>query len=103
VEDHLKAATSQEIISRMLRNLLSPAEQRHDTDSMLRYVNAMVAVDEADIEARGKRAILRYQAGDRAAAVHDLDWFLANEPTGLDLDAIRAMRAKFLSGANVSE
>jgi regulator of sirC expression with transglutaminase-like and TPR domain len=97
-EEFLAAQSKQQIIRRILQNLLGIAQRDESRESMLRYVEAAVALDEADLQSRGLRAILRYQTGRRAAALTDLDWFLKTKPEGIDLDQIRAMREQFATG-----
>jgi regulator of sirC expression with transglutaminase-like and TPR domain len=76
----------------MLHNLLRVAEGEKDKDAMLRYLNAIVTVNpEAAVE-RGLRAGLRYQTGDRAGALQDVDWLLEHEPEGLDVKRVREFR-----------
>jgi regulator of sirC expression with transglutaminase-like and TPR domain/S1-C subfamily serine protease len=96
-EDDLKAADERAIIVRMLGNLLGVAQEKDDKEAMLRYLEAIVAVRPDAAQERGLRAILRQQTGRRAAALADLDWFLENQPEGIDLDRIRQMREFFES------
>jgi len=95
-EEHLQAATKREIVLRMLNNLLGIAERKGDMEGVLRYLEAKLVVDPESIGDRGKRAIARFQTGRRQAAIEDLDWFLENEPDGLDLNRIEQMRDYFL-------
>ena len=95
-DDDLQAPTKPQIVLRMLRNLMGIAEGDMDKEAMLRYVEATIAVDPEVVQERGMRALLRMDTGRRDAAIADLDWFLENKPTGIDLDQIRAMRAAFL-------
>ncbi len=94
-EDHLSATTNRAILTRMLTNLLGVAERKSDRRSMLRYLEAMVAVDPDSVSTRGMRAVLRQQNGRRRAALEDLDWILSNQPEGIDLEQIRLMREAF--------
>jgi regulator of sirC expression with transglutaminase-like and TPR domain len=80
----------------MLSNLLGVAEREDDQEGMLRYLEAIVAVEPEAVRERGMRAVLRSQTGRRAAAVADLDWFLEHQPDGIDLDKLREMREFFL-------
>lgn len=94
-EEDLRAATGQEIIVRMLRNLLNLAEQSSDKSTMLRYLEAMVAVAPEEASYRGMRAVVRFDTGRRRAALDDLDWFLEHQPEGVDLNGIRQLRERF--------
>jgi len=94
-EAQFRGTSARQILLRMLQNLLGVAQGKPDRDAMLRYVEAMLAIDETLVRERGLRAIVRFETGRRAAAIADLDWFLQEEPDGIDLDQIRAMRAFF--------
>ena len=105
-EDHFRATTTRQILQRMLQNLLGVAQSKPDRDAMLRYVEAMLAIDDSLVRERGLRAIVRFETGRNAAAIADLDWFIENEPVGIDLEQISAMRRFFeenkpLPGANL--
>ena len=95
-EKHLVAATSHQIVERMLRNLLGISQREKDHERMLRYLDALVAMNEEDVAHRGMRAIVRQQAGRHDDAIRDLDWFLEHKPDGLDLNRIRQMKEAFL-------
>jgi regulator of sirC expression with transglutaminase-like and TPR domain len=94
-DEHLQAATDKQILQRILHNLLNVAEQQQDTQSLRRYLEALVAIEPDSVQFRGMRAIARFQTGRQAAAIADLDWFLEHQPPGVDLDRIREMRAAF--------
>lgn len=94
-EEHLRAASGKEIALRMLRNLLGVAQNKDDKEAMLRYAEAVVAIDPESVPDRGLRTVVRFETGRRDAAVADLDWFLEHQPEGLDLDRIRQMREVF--------
>jgi regulator of sirC expression with transglutaminase-like and TPR domain len=96
VEEDLAAAGKRDIVLRMLSNLLGVAERDDDHEGLLRYLEAMIAVEPELVRERGMRAVLRAQTGRSAAAVADLDWFLEHEPEGIELDKIREMREFFL-------
>lgn len=96
-DEHLRAASGKEIALRMIRNLLGVAQNKDDKEAMLRYAEAVVALDPESVPDRGLRAVVRYETGRRDAAVADLDWFLEHQPEGLDLDRVRQMREVFKS------
>ncbi|MCA9270007.1 MAG: transglutaminase family protein, partial [Planctomycetales bacterium] len=98
-ESYLTAVTPRQIVRRMLQNLLAAARREEDQEAALRYLEAVVAIDPDDAASRGMRSIVRFQTGRRAAALADLDWFLEHEPQGIDLDQIRAMKARFEQAA----
>jgi regulator of sirC expression with transglutaminase-like and TPR domain len=94
-EDYLKPVSKRLIVSRMLNNLMGLAQQKEDKESMLRYVELMMALDSHSVQSRGMRAILRFETGRKKSAIADLDWFLEHRPENLDLDRIQQMREFF--------
>ncbi|MCH7728282.1 MAG: trypsin-like peptidase domain-containing protein [Planctomycetes bacterium] len=106
-DDDLNAAAKKAIVLRMLQNLFGVADReagQKNSEPLLRYLDAMLAIDphvmvvfrRNAMSARGLRAMLRFETGRRSGAIADLDWFLENQPEGVDLDRIRQMREMFL-------
>jgi regulator of sirC expression with transglutaminase-like and TPR domain len=91
----LETASAKNILMRMLNNLLGLAQDEEDKESMLRYLEVLMALDETHIQNRGMRAIIRFETGRKQAAVDDLDYFLDTRPNELDLDQIQRMRDYF--------
>jgi serine protease Do len=94
----LEPPSDRAILLRVLSNLLNVAQRQGDREAMLRYLDASLAIDPHLLRERGMRAIVRHETGRRLAAVSDLDWFLENQPSGIELDKIREMREVFLRG-----
>lgn len=95
---HLEATPARAMLLRMLQNLLNLAQVAQDREAMIRYLDAMIAIDPTLVRERGLRAIVRFETGRRQSAAIDLDWFLSEKPEGIDLDQIQSMRAFFLEG-----
>ena len=91
----LETASAKTILMRMLNNLLGLAQDEEDKESMLRYLEVLMALDETHVQNRGMRAIIRFETGRKQAAVDDLDNFLDTRPNELDLDQIQRMRDYF--------
>jgi hypothetical protein len=77
---------------RMLHNLIGLSRNAGDTDGMLRYLNAILAVSPADAEARVIRAVVLGRTGRRAEAIVDADWLLQNRPEGINLNEVDRLR-----------
>ncbi len=90
-EEHLAAAAKKAILVRMLHNLLRVAEGETDGEGMLRYLDAIVSIETNSAQERWMRAVLRYQAGQRAGALHDVDWLLEHQPAGVPLERVREL------------
>ncbi|MCA9153298.1 MAG: tetratricopeptide repeat protein [Planctomycetales bacterium] len=94
-DSDLEASSSQSIVLRMLGNLRGLAESSSDRAALLRYLDAMLAIEPNLTAERGMRAMIRFESGRRQSAIADLDWFLEHVPDGLELDRIRQLRAYF--------
>src|SRR5207248_1312086 len=88
--------TKKAIVVRMLHNLLNVAESEKDGDSMLRYLDGILAIDADAHQERWMRAVFRFHAGKRAAAVQDGDLLIRNVPADVDLDRVRELRGILL-------
>jgi len=89
--DKLKPITKKGIILRMLHNLANVAQREQDLEGMLTYLDGIVTVDAEAHEERWVRAVLRWKAGRRDAALADLDWLLERNPDGVDLERVREL------------
>ena len=93
-ESQIIAVDQRSILVRMLRNLLGIAEQNLEVEDRLRYLDALLAIDESLVGERGQRILAQVQTGDVESALRDLDWFLENNPAGIDMERIRSMRTR---------
>ncbi|MEO8495543.1 MAG: transglutaminase-like domain-containing protein, partial [Planctomycetota bacterium] len=92
----LHASPKKDILVRMIRNLGGLAESKTDGEALLRYLEALVAIEPDVAEYRQQRAGLRAFGNRYAAAIADLDWLLEREPAGIDLERIEGMRSALL-------
>ncbi len=89
IEDsQLEPAKGKDIIVRMLHNLYNVAEIEDDRVSMIRYLDAILAIDENAIYNRAMRAMLLYSQNRNGEAVRDLEWLVSREPEGINLTPI---------------
>lgn len=93
--EHLAASPPRAIVLRMLRNLLNEAQRQQDVAAVLRYLEAMLAVDASLVDERLLRAFVRHQTGRSRAAIEDVNWFLENAPDGADLERVHALKRRF--------
>jgi regulator of sirC expression with transglutaminase-like and TPR domain len=99
--EHFQAATSRQILQRILLNLISIAQNPKtgpDREALIRYESAMLALDPTLVRDRGLRAVCRWETGRTAAAVADLQVIIDAAPPGLDLDELRKMQEYFRTG-----
>ncbi|MGH7193694.1 MAG: tetratricopeptide repeat protein, partial [Candidatus Saccharimonadales bacterium] len=91
-ETQLAAVSKRALLVRMLRNLHAIAARDQDMPGVLRYLDAILTLTPDSAEDRMYRAFFRYQTGRGASALEDLDWLIANEPPGIELDRVRQLR-----------
>ena len=89
----LEPRNSRQIVERMLRNLLGLAEHDRDDRRVLRYLELLVAVSADNPEFRAKRLEMRARTGHYNAALEDANWFLTNQPAGIDLRQLQQLKA----------
>ncbi len=88
----LAAVSKKAIVIRLLHNLAGAARREQDRDGVLRYLDAILALDPDAHAERWVRAVLRYQAGRRDEARVDCDYLLEREPAEIDIDRVRDLR-----------
>jgi serine protease Do len=93
--EHLRTVTERQMLLRMLQNLLGVAQGKKDREAMLRYLQALVTLDPELVRERGLQAMLRFETGRKQAAITGLDWFIENEPEGIDVEQIKKMQQFF--------
>lgn len=91
-DEYFEPATRRSILVRMLRNLLGLSQRAGEADRARAYLDAILLIDEYDLEARSMRAVVRVQSGDRAGALDDVDWLLGHGGDELDLDRVQQFR-----------
>ncbi len=94
IASDLEPQSTQQILTRVVRNLMGIAGNQGDTEALARYCEALVAVNPKDAEFRFLRAQARALSGRRTAAHEDADWLIDNAPGGFDVhQAIRLKQA----------
>ncbi|MBT5692853.1 MAG: DUF1080 domain-containing protein [Opitutae bacterium] len=89
IEDsQIQPAQGKDIIIRMLHNLLSVAEMEDDRVSMIRYLDAILAIDENAIYNRAMRAMVLYSQKRNTEAIRDLEWLVSKEPEDINMTPI---------------
>lgn len=90
----LAPSTDLEILTRILNNLIGIAGRKNDGESMLRYCDAMVALNPERAPFRLMRAQLRGMTGRIRLGLDDVNRLLDEDPPGLDRDlAVRLQEA----------
>ena len=93
-DEQMSAQPASTIITRMLSNLFNVAREEADAEAMLRYVDALLAVEPVASPQRWARAVLNYQTGRIEAAIRDADWLLERESDdqSVNLEHVRQLR-----------
>jgi serine protease Do len=86
---HLAVAPPRAILVRMLNNLLSIASREDDSESMLRYLDAILALDGDSVRERVMHMIVAGRAGRNDKAAASGRWLLEHAPEGIDLEKVR--------------
>lgn len=94
----VEPATKRAMTLRMLRNLRGLAERQQDSESLSRYLDAIVALEPDNAEDRVRRAIVRFTLGRREEALTDANWLLEHKPEGLNLNQVEELRQAILRG-----
>jgi regulator of sirC expression with transglutaminase-like and TPR domain len=87
-EEHLRAPTKKEIIARILRNLMAVTERGDAPESVVRYLDLIIAIYPESALERLTRGMLRLRSGDLPGARDDFKRLLDTAPPGLDLDRV---------------
>ena len=90
-DSHLEASTSREILSRMLNNLLSIAIQEKDAQSMLRYLDAMLALRPDSARSHFLRMLTARQLNQSDIAKRDARWLVIQQPSGIDMAMVKRL------------
>jgi serine protease Do len=98
-DEQLKPLPKRAWLVRMLHNLRSLAGRSRDFAALLRYLDAILTITPDSAEDRMYRAFYRYQNGQGRLALDDIDWLLAHEPPGIDLERVAQLRDGILNGS----
>lgn len=89
--EFLRSQTPQEILSRMLNNLMGVARDAGDAEAMLRYVETLMVINRDNAEYRWYRAVLRFQTDRSAEAYQDTTWLLDKQPADIEMPRVEQL------------
>ena len=92
----LQTQNEQQILTRVLSNLVGAAGRRQDLSAIHRYCEAMVIVDPDSIESRRMRAQVRMMTERDAAALVDFDFLIENETSTAAYHEAMALRNQLI-------
>ncbi len=82
----LEHQTAQQMLTRMLRNLIGSSERQADEAALWRYVETLHVLQPEDPQTRLMRAIMRARTGRMARAAEDMEWFDHHPDSGVSRD-----------------
>jgi regulator of sirC expression with transglutaminase-like and TPR domain len=91
-EAYLQPQTTQQIIIRMIRNLIGLANGKQDPEAALRYTNVVLALQPDSVEDRLFKAVLCYNTRRATEGLVEVDWILQHRPEGLVIERIEQLR-----------
>jgi regulator of sirC expression with transglutaminase-like and TPR domain len=91
-DEWLKTVDAPAICTRILRNLLNTVSPQDSPESAVRYVEAIIAIDDDAVAERLLRAVLNYDLNRTEQGLADVDWVLEKKPAGVDLDRVRQLK-----------
>ena len=81
----------------MLRNLLQVAEREKDSNSQIRYLDAILAISPEDRYLRAQRAMTHYIIEDFEKALEDIDFLLESDPKSPENEPLRVIRNRLIN------
>ncbi len=91
LDEHLIPASKQQIVERMLRNLVSDRFDLEKPEVVLPHLELLVALDPENPYERLRRGMLRARVEDLEGAREDFGWILETRPHGIDLRQVERM------------
>lgn len=88
----LTAQDDQQILTRVVHNLIGSARRDDDTAALQRYTEALVGLNPEEPRYRLMRAIILHQTNRDGRALEDLDWLIETSPAGVDVQQVQQMR-----------
>ncbi len=92
-----QAQSKRQIMQRLVQNLVNVAEEANDAESMLRYINVLLAIDPLSLSDHWRRALLCYQTGRQTEALSEVNLLLSKNPDNLqgaaDVTQVRQLKS----------
>jgi len=91
-QSYLKPQTPEQIISRMLRNLIRIANQEQDLEAALRYTRTLLMIEPDSPEDRLYKAVICYNTDRLDEALSEVNWVLELGPPNLALRRVQQLK-----------
>jgi regulator of sirC expression with transglutaminase-like and TPR domain len=94
---------NKQILIRILTNLSGIAKKEKDNIGLIRYLDAIISIDENSHEERGNRIILLAQNNEIQKAIADIDYLLLKGPKELDSEKLNEFKQLLLKKSSNSK
>lgn len=99
VDNDFLPMSNKQILIRILTNLSSIAKKEKDSIGLIRYLDAILTIDENSHEERGNRIILLAQNNQIQKAIADIEYLLQKGPKELDTEKLIEFKQLLLKKA----
>jgi regulator of sirC expression with transglutaminase-like and TPR domain len=103
VDNDFLPMKNKQILIRILTNLSGIAKKEKDDIGLIRYLDAIISIDENSHEERGNRIILLAQNNQIQKAIADIDYLLLKGPKELDSDKLNEFKQLLLNKSSNSK
>ncbi|NBR07131.1 MAG: hypothetical protein EBT92_15390 [Planctomycetes bacterium] len=100
VDNDFLPMSNKQILIRILTNLSSIAKKEKDSIGLIRYLDAILTIDENSHEERGNRIILLAQNNQIQKAIADIEYLLQKGPKELDTEKLIEFKQLLLKKAS---
>lgn len=103
VDNDFLPMKNKQILIRILTNLSGIAKKEKDNIGLIRYLDAIISIDENSHEERGNRIILLAQNNEIQKAIADIDYLLLKGPKELDSEKLNEFKQLLLKKSSNSK
>lgn len=94
VAGDLKTSTGQEIVKRMIRNLLGLAQNSENTEQSIQYLDVLLALEPDEPSFRLMRGYFHYQRGDNKRSLKDVEWLIERNPASINIRRVEELHRR---------
>ena len=87
-DEHFQPATKQDMIVRMLRNLIGVSNTSEEPATVVRYLDTLLLLEPNSPQERLNRALMHMKQKKNAKAKEDVRWLLENDPPGFNRERL---------------
>ncbi len=95
-DTYLEPQSAENIVQRMLRNLIRVANDSDDVEASLCYVRTILAINPDSVDDRLYKAVLCLRTNRIEDGLAETEWVLNEAPEGIELQRVRELRNAFI-------